>query len=78
MLQARADFDRRASGSDSDGRDEADSVLNPLRSHSVESRILGTELQRGLPGYSEQQLLQARADFHRRAASLFSSRSDPD
>ena len=57
MLQARADFDRRASRSDSDGCDAADSDLNPLCSHYVESGIMGTEFQRGLPGHSEQQLL---------------------
>ena len=62
-----------ADGSDSNGRYEADSDLNLQRSLLAEQRILGIECQPGQPGYfSDVMILQARPEFHRRAAEQIS------
>ena len=62
-----------ADGSDSNGRYEADSDLDPQRSLWAERKILGIENQPGQPGYfSDVKILQARPGFHRRAAEQIS------
>jgi hypothetical protein len=62
-----------ADRSDSNGRYEADSDLDPRRSLWAERKILGIENQPGQPGYfSDVKILQARPGFHRRAAEQIS------